>query len=597
MGCVAFDGAIPDDARGRRRRARAFRSKSSTCSAPATPSWPASCAAGCATSRSRAAAAYANACGALVVSRHGCAPAMPSWDELQHFLRHGSTDARLREDATLEHLHRATTRRPRDWPELAVARLRPPRASSRSSPARACDARAARASQRFKRLVAARRSARVSARTTGWAPACGVDPRRPLRRRRAAGARPAGWWIARPVELPGSRPLRSRTARNVAADAARAGRPSTSPSAWWLPPRRRRRRCARRSSRACAALQARVHRDRPRVPGRGDPAARDAARRRHAGARARRRSTPPASGPTGGSCRRPAATPPGERIAAVDRAPRPALPRRAAARPGGERGRAGAQLRASPRRMPLLPRLRGRPLDLRARRRAHGSPARRATTQVVADVAARYARLIGLWRQAARRRSAAAALPRLPAPSRTRHDNMQRIGFIGIGMMGHGMAKNLLAKGYPLTFKVAPQPRATSPTCSAAGANEAQTNARLVARDATSSSSASPARRRSRTSSTAPTACCAAARDGLIVVDTLDRRAVVDARASAPTSPRKGVALHRRAAGAHAEGGRGRPPEHDGRRRAGRLRALQAGAARRSARTSSTSARRATATC
>ena len=29
-----------------------------------------------------------------------------------------------------------------------------------------------------------------------------------------------------------------------------------------------------------------------------------------------------------------------------------------------------------------------------------------------------------------------------------------RIGFIGIGMMGHGMAKNLLAKGHPLTFKV-----------------------------------------------------------------------------------------------------------------------------------------------
>ena len=30
----------------------------------------------------------------------------------------------------------------------------------------------------------------------------------------------------------------------------------------------------------------------------------------------------------------------------------------------------------------------------------------------------------------------------------------ERIGFIGIGMMGHGMAKNLLAKGFPLTFKV-----------------------------------------------------------------------------------------------------------------------------------------------
>jgi 3-hydroxyisobutyrate dehydrogenase-like beta-hydroxyacid dehydrogenase len=31
---------------------------------------------------------------------------------------------------------------------------------------------------------------------------------------------------------------------------------------------------------------------------------------------------------------------------------------------------------------------------------------------------------------------------------------MQRIGFIGIGMMGHGMAKNLLQKGHPLSFLV-----------------------------------------------------------------------------------------------------------------------------------------------
>jgi 3-hydroxyisobutyrate dehydrogenase-like beta-hydroxyacid dehydrogenase len=30
----------------------------------------------------------------------------------------------------------------------------------------------------------------------------------------------------------------------------------------------------------------------------------------------------------------------------------------------------------------------------------------------------------------------------------------QRIGFIGIGLMGHGMAKNLLAKGFPLSIRV-----------------------------------------------------------------------------------------------------------------------------------------------
>lgn len=31
---------------------------------------------------------------------------------------------------------------------------------------------------------------------------------------------------------------------------------------------------------------------------------------------------------------------------------------------------------------------------------------------------------------------------------------MQRIGFIGVGLMGHGMAKNLLQKGHPLAFLV-----------------------------------------------------------------------------------------------------------------------------------------------
>ena len=64
--------------------------------------------------------AYANACGALVVSRHGCAPAMPSWTELQHFLAHGSPTRapargrRARAPAPRHHPHCA------DWPELAV---------------------------------------------------------------------------------------------------------------------------------------------------------------------------------------------------------------------------------------------------------------------------------------------------------------------------------------------------------------------------------------------------------------------------------------------------------------------------------------------
>jgi 3-hydroxyisobutyrate dehydrogenase-like beta-hydroxyacid dehydrogenase len=51
-----------------------------------------------------------------------------------------------------------------------------------------------------------------------------------------------------------------------------------------------------------------------------------------------------------------------------------------------------------------------------------------------------------------------------------------RIGFIGLGLMGHGMAKNLVTKGFPLTVRVH---RNRSPLADllAAGAKEVATNA------------------------------------------------------------------------------------------------------------------------
>ncbi len=51
-----------------------------------------------------------------------------------------------------------------------------------------------------------------------------------------------------------------------------------------------------------------------------------------------------------------------------------------------------------------------------------------------------------------------------------------QVGFIGIGMMGHGMARNLLAKGHALTIK-ANRNRANLDDLFAAGAKEAKTNA------------------------------------------------------------------------------------------------------------------------
>lgn len=63
---------------------------------------------------------YGNACGAIVVSRHGCAPAMPTWAELDAFLG-GKWPRRLRESEELEHVHRATTRAPRPAELLVLA--------------------------------------------------------------------------------------------------------------------------------------------------------------------------------------------------------------------------------------------------------------------------------------------------------------------------------------------------------------------------------------------------------------------------------------------------------------------------------------------
>ena len=55
-----------------------------------------------------------------------------------------------------------------------------------------------------------------------------------------------------------------------------------------------------------------------------------------------------------------------------------------------------------------------------------------------------------------------------------------RIGFVGIGLMGHGIAKNLVTKGYPLTVRAAPQPRGRWTTCSPRARRKSATYAELA---------------------------------------------------------------------------------------------------------------------
>ena len=179
-------------------RGRAFRSRSITCSAPATRSCPASCAAGCATSRSRPAAptptpaapSRCRACCARPNIRPGPSSAASS--------KHGSPHRALRHDETLNHIHWATTRRPE--PPTIMALAIDHRAQLEKI---ADDAGAPRERISAFKLLAVEAAAKVAAGRPGFGMLLdGKYGREALFR-----AVDHDFWIGRPVEEPGSRPL------------------------------------------------------------------------------------------------------------------------------------------------------------------------------------------------------------------------------------------------------------------------------------------------------------------------------------------------------------------------------------------------------
>jgi 5-dehydro-2-deoxygluconokinase len=154
---------------------------------------------------------YANACGAFAVSRHGCAPAYPSWEELQWFLKHGSKCRALRHDRDLEHIHWATNRRG-DWPIMRVFAF-----DHRAQlEAMADEAGATRERIRHFKLLCLRAARRVAGNKPGFGILC--DDR--LGRSALHAAAGTGLWIGRPVELPGSRPLELEIGPDFGSDLA-----------------------------------------------------------------------------------------------------------------------------------------------------------------------------------------------------------------------------------------------------------------------------------------------------------------------------------------------------------------------------------------
>lgn len=141
----------------------------------------------------------ANACGALVVSRHGCAPAMPSWEELARFLGEPGKSPRVWEDAELDRIHAVTTRT-RRWKRVCALAF-----DHRWQLEKLADAHGApyERIERLKSLVAA---GAIRAAEGFEGPGAIVDDR--YGEDALATLTGRGWWIARPVEMPGSRPLR-----------------------------------------------------------------------------------------------------------------------------------------------------------------------------------------------------------------------------------------------------------------------------------------------------------------------------------------------------------------------------------------------------
>ena len=142
-----------------------------------------------------------NACGALVVSRHGCTPAMPTRRELENYLQRCESILCPDQDPHIRYLHEATTRRkaPTQMFVLAFDHRRQLEDLVASGDDRVASIAA------FKNLVceAVLRVAGDIPEDTGLGII--VDDRygESVLARMTADK----WWIGRPVEVPGSRPV------------------------------------------------------------------------------------------------------------------------------------------------------------------------------------------------------------------------------------------------------------------------------------------------------------------------------------------------------------------------------------------------------
>ena len=320
------------------------------------------------------AATWANACGAFAVSRLLCSPEYPTFEELQFFLKNGSKHRALRKDEAINHMHWATTRR-RDIPSLMALAI-DHRAQLEDIARKAgADEKRIRA---FKVLAV-----KAAARVAGGRPGYGmlIDEKYG-REAMFEFARHPFSWLGRPVELPGSRPLRFEFSQDIGSQLVEWPVEHCIKCLCFYHPDDPAELKAEQQAEAARAVRG-LAQGRPRAAGRDHRRQARHARRRHHPARA------------GGTLRarhqarlvEARAAGLGRRLAedrGDDRQERPVVPRRRAARAGSAAARAGGGLRGDGQRADRQGLCR-RPHDLQRRGRAmagrpHDATRRRSPT-------------------------------------------------------------------------------------------------------------------------------------------------------------------------------------------------------------------------
>ena len=138
---------------------------------------------------------YANACGAFAVSRHGCTPAYPSWEELQFFFDRGIMRPDLRNDAELEQVHWATNRAG-DWASVKTF------AFDHRLQLEDMEGYTPHKGATFKELCLD-----AALKVQDGQPGYGILCDNRIGRSALHKATGTGLWVGRPTELPGSRPI------------------------------------------------------------------------------------------------------------------------------------------------------------------------------------------------------------------------------------------------------------------------------------------------------------------------------------------------------------------------------------------------------